>query len=212
MGQVLLIGTGIVLAAFGGVAWALSKSKASMESDPAELGAEARWLLRPIRELRNSLAETATKTPDMTTKVIAQEAVSEADEILRKATEMVAVRERLKTGLKGQGEAETHLGRIQRDIATATSDAERDALQTALQARQTEIVAYATAKSKIAEIDGRLKLAEATLAELRARLSTSGVTASPTGHEAEFTDMVQRLRTLGTSFDEAQEFVQDQNL
>lgn len=209
-GQFLIAGLGVASLAVGGIAWALVKSKATIANDPSELGAEARWLLRPIRELRASLGELATKAGDPATRVIAQEAATEADEILRKATDMASAREQLKRGLKGQGEAETNLGRLQRELASAQSDGEKSALTSAIVARQAELAAYGTARAKIAEIDGRLKVAEATLAELKARLTTGALASDTAGHEAEFSDMVQRLRTLGSSLDEAQEFVQDQ--
>lgn len=202
--------TGAACLVLGTVVTAISQLSSSRSEDEGDLGAEARWLLRPIRELRSSLTDLAAKAADPATRVIAQEAAAEADEILRKATDMAGAREQLKRGLKGQGEAETNLGRLQRELATAQSEGEKSALQSAITARQAELAAYGTAKAKIAEIDSRLKVAEATLAELKARLSTGALASDTSGHEAEFSDMVQRLRTLGTSLDEAQEFVQDQ--
>ncbi|MBS1721428.1 MAG: hypothetical protein JSS66_00310 [Armatimonadetes bacterium] len=182
------------------VAWARRSPRTSTET----LGAEARWLLRPLRELRQQLVTIAEKGRGTTAAAIAQEAVGEADHILESAEVLVKTREQLKQGLKGQGEAETSLGRLQRDREAAQTDAERTSLDQAIEARHSEISAYATAKGRIAEIDGRLRQAEATLSELKARLATGMVSRSDAS-EQEFTDMVARLKSLGQSFDEAEE-------
>lgn len=170
-----------------------------------ELGAEARWLLRPLRELRDQLSAIAERSSsDSTAPVIAREAVAEADHILESAQGLVRAREALKRGLKGQGEAETNLERLKRELPAATSDSERQSLESAISARESEIGAYASAKQRIADIDGKLRHAEATLSELKARLAT-GMVSNTEATEQEFTDMVTRLKSLGQSFDEAEE-------
>lgn len=206
----IMLVLGVVTLGAGVVAWSLMSKREESTASGSELGAEARWLLRPIRELRESLQKIASDrsaSPDVS--VIAQEAVAESDSIYQKAIELATAREGLKKSLKGQGEAETNLGRLERQIVEAKSDGERTALESAITARKQEIAAYAAAKSKIDEIDSRINLATASLSEIKARLVTGAVIGGTLeGHQDEFQDMIVRLKSLGQSFDEAQDMLE----
>jgi len=201
---------GVVTGVIGLLIDVAQKGKLQRQDDPADMGAEARWLLRPIRELREGLAkivQQSASSPEV--GVIAQEAIVEADGIYAKAIELVRAREGLKKSLKARGEAETNLGRLQRQLAAAASDGEKSALESAVAARTEEIAAYDSAQSRVQEIDSRLNQAEATLAELKAKLMTGMVgVGTVEGHQDEFNEMVQRLKTLGQSFEEAQDMLE----
>ena len=207
IGQPLILGIGLVSAVLGVFGWSLETRKNAIATDPSELGAEARWLLRPIRELMTGL-ETVSKdksaSPEV--RVIAQESVVEAEAIYAKAVELAKVRDALKKSIKGQGEAETNLNRLTRQLESATNESERSSLESAIQSRTLEIKAYDDAKSKISEIDSRLNQATATLSEIKARLATGSIHSGTLSDEHdEFNDMVTRLKSLGQSFDEAQQ-------
>jgi len=197
-----LVALGVLLALV--VALVVAIRSASRSAPSAGLGEEARWLLRPIRQLRDGLAELSRRAKAPEVRIIAAEAVSEADAVLEHATRLVEARESLKRGLKSRGEAETNYGRLQRQYVQATSDSERAALESAMEARSREIQSYDAAQAKIREIDGKLREAEATLSELKARLSAGSVHAGTDMDEAEFGDVVSRLKGLGRSFDEVQ--------
>ena len=213
LGSPVFVVSGLVVAGIGLFTNFAQKGKVSRQDDPADMGAEARWLLRPIRELREGLAkivQQSANSPEV--GVIAQEAIVEADGIYQKAIELVRAREGLKKSLKGRGEAETNLGRLERQLATAGSDGEKTALESAVAARKEEIAAYDSAQGRVQEIDSRLNQAEATLAELKAKLMTGMVgVGTVEGHQDEFNEMVQRLKTLGQSFEEAQGMLEVQS-
>jgi len=206
----VILALGVTTAALGLVAWSLSNRKQAIGTDISELGAEARWLLRPIRELRDGLQKIAQdKSAATEVTVIAQEAVVEADAIYAKAFDLASAREGLKKSLKGRGEAETNLGSLERQLKLATTEGERTALDSAIRARQQELGAYDGAQKKIGEIDSRLSQATASLAEIKARLMTGAVHGGTLdGHQDEFNDMVVRLKSLGQSFDEAQDMLE----
>lgn len=176
----------------------------------SNMGQEARWLLRPISQLRNELADLAKQAkgnPEVS--VIAQEAVLEADEIYKRAVTMASARETIKRTLKGRGEAETNLGRLQRQYAESENPTERDALESAITARQKELATYDLAMSKASEIESKLKAAEAALSELKATLA-AGVLGS--GHDDsgqdELNEIMGRIKVLGQSFEESQEYLE----
>ncbi|MBS1714449.1 MAG: hypothetical protein JST30_08955 [Armatimonadetes bacterium] len=180
------------------------RSAGSKSSGQTGLGEEARWLLRPIRQLRDGLDDLSRRAKAPEVKIIAAEAVSEADAVLEHAMRLVEARESLKRGLKGRGEAETNYNRLQRQYVEAASDSERSALESAMEARSRELQSYDAAQAKVKEIDGKLREAEATLSELKARLSAGAVHSGTQWEEAEFGDVVSRLKGLGRSFDEVQ--------
>jgi len=89
---------GVVTGVIGLLIDVAQKGKLQRQDDPADMGAEARWLLRPIRELREGLAkivQQSASSPEV--GVIAQEAIVEADGIYAKAIELVRAREGLKS-------------------------------------------------------------------------------------------------------------------
>lgn len=197
----------LILVVIAGIAVVMAlRKRATMPVGSAELGAEGRWLLRPLRELRAGLNAVAER-PGISTEaaVIAREAVAEADAILERATIMLKAREELRGTQRGRGEAETSLGRYHRELTSAQSESERAAIQSAIDSRMRELDAYDRAEGQIKEIDGRLREAEATLAELKARLATASLERAGSEQEDEFTSMVTRLRTLGQSLDEARD-------
>lgn len=178
-----------------------------IENVEKNLGEEAKWIVRPIRKLRNDLASLAENSASSASvSVIAQEAVAEADEIYGKAVNIAVARETVKRTLRNRGEAETELNRLQRQFAEAQSGPESDALEAALTAKQKELVAYDLADIKIKEFESKLKEAEAVLSELKSRLSTEAIDSGPmeSTHD-ELNGMIGRLKVLGQSFEEAQQ-------
>lgn len=170
------------------------------------IGEESRWLLRPIKRLRNDLGEIAATSKDNPgVSVIAQEAVAEADEIYKRSIVLATAREHIRKSLKGRGEAETNLSKLQRQYAQASGTGESEALESAINARQREIATYDMATSKAQEIESKLKEAEAALSELKSRLAVGALSSGTldTGQD-ELNDMIQRLKVLGSSFEEAQ--------
>ncbi len=211
--SLLLLIVGVILTVGALTSLLFGRSQKINPDFNEQLGAEARWLLRPIMELRNSLERLATSDsspPEV--RVIAGEAVSEADLIYERSENLAKAREELKRSLKGRGEAETQIARIQRQIKESQTDEERQALDQALQSRQREIESYNEVQAKVSELESKIKVAEATLSELKARISAGMLSSSGiSGDQDELSEMLQRLHSLGTSFEEAQNSLEIKN-
>jgi hypothetical protein len=201
------IGAGLGLA--GLAALAVFRTREAPLPAMEELGAEGRWSLRPLREAAESFRRLArSHGDDPGIAMIAAEAAAEAELALERAAKLLALRQRLKRALKGQGESETAVGRLERQMDGA-GPAERAALERALESRRSELAHFQRARAVIAEIDGKLRQAEAELSGLKARLLAGSVAAQAQGlDDTEFQDTVARLRALGRSFDEVQELVE----
>jgi hypothetical protein len=142
----------LLLAAFGTVAvfftvlLAIGKRRRGpvvQVPHPAELDAEARRLLRPIRQLHERLRELESSLGDVPEfRVLAREAVQESDHLLTQAVRLTETRAGLLRVLKGRVEAESQAFRLQREIEASQDDTERASLESALAARQSEIASY----------------------------------------------------------------------
>ncbi|MCW5938248.1 MAG: hypothetical protein KF884_08155 [Fimbriimonadaceae bacterium] len=203
-----LVGAGVGLAGLLMVLRPVAAGDAGLP-DPEEIGAEGRSFLRPLREAAEALKGMArSHGADPGVSLIAAEAAAEADSVLESAARLVTLRQRFKRALKGQGESETAIGRLERQLADAPA-AERPGLERALEARKSELTHYERARAAISEIDGKLRHAEAELSELKARLLAGSVLAQADRlDETEFQETVARLKSLGRSFEEVQELVE----
>jgi DNA repair exonuclease SbcCD ATPase subunit len=208
----------LLLAAFGTVAvfftvlLAIGKRRRGpvvQVPHPAELDAEARRLLRPIRQLHERLRELESSLGDVPEfRVLAREAVQESDHLLTQAVRLTETRAGLLRVLKGRVEAESQAFRLQREIEASQDDTERASLESALAARQSEIASYDEAERTIDRIESSLREAEALLAELQARVATGAAGARAQALEPEeFGGMVERLKALGKSLDETEELM-----
>lgn len=198
-----LIVAGVATGLVGLGSWVIKKGSRQMPEQHG-MGEEARWLTRPLRELRDSLVEMAKRSDlSIEAAVVAQEALHEADSIMEKANALVVARSELKKTLKGRGEAETQFSKLQRQYKEAGSEAERSAIESAINARQAQLNSMDLAQAKIKDVESQLKMAEATLSEVKARLSVGLATGNLESHQGEFDDMVKRLKSVGNSFEEA---------
>ncbi len=212
----LLLGSPLVAAVLGAaflVTLAFGAIRSSAHSDmphPSELSGEAATLLHPLTKLRDELAEIVRQNGDLPeVKVIGEQAFQEAQTIVAGAVKMLSVRASLKKTLRGRGEAKVGSERLEQKLAEAQSDEERAALQSAIAARREEADQYGAVEQAIGKIDGKLREAEAALAELKARLATGAAQARTAGAGAEdLSEMVSRLRSLGDSFTEVESMIE----
>jgi chromosome segregation ATPase len=156
--------------------------------------------------LRNDIvALVESKKSDVSIAVVGAEAATEADHILSQAANMLQLRRELLKASSGKIEAEKELRSLEGELAAAGSDAERKALQSALEARQAELSHYADADSANERIVAGLRQAEAALSEMKARLTTAAANgADAVEEEGELRETIGRLKSLGTSLDEAE--------
>ena len=203
------------IAALGAVGWVATLAFYSMRATAAkrhdsEISAEGRTLLRPIKELRGDIAGYVSSFRDRPEiSVIGGEALREADALIAHAERLVDVRDDLMKALKGRAAAERELARLRKRAKSSSSEAESQSLRSAVEARETEIERYKTVDAAMLRLVGNLHEAEAALSEIRARLASGAVGAQTDGLDTDdLAGMVSRLRTLSTSFDEAEEMME----
>lgn len=204
-----------IVGGIGAIAVASMRMRAEAELEGLnldDLDAEGRILLRPFGRLRADLQAVVDRHSDQpSVKVIGAEAVREADAIVAQAHRLVQARAGLRKSLRGKGEAELGVRRLSQQLEAAPSDAERASLASAIQAHQEEIAQYDRLQQAVVEAESRLRQAEAALSELKSRLEVGAASqASAALMEDELGDVVARLKSLGKSFDEAENMMQEQ--
>lgn len=201
LGGVVLVG--------GGLALTLKQNRATTSTSLLDtVRPEDRVRLRPIQRLRDEIeALVAANRNSAAIAVVGAEAVAEAQRILEHAATTLQIRAQVRRPLAESGEPSAEIAQLERDIAAAQSEPEREALQSALAARQLEAQHYEQIRAAVDRIDVGLKQAEAALAEMKARLAASAAEGRDEAANSELRDTLGRLKTLDASLDEAQDLL-----
>lgn len=203
------------IAALGAVGWVAflafySMRAAATKRHDSEISAEGRMMLRPIKELREDIAgyvRSFSDRPEIS--VIGGEALREADALIAHAERLVDVRDDLMKALKGRTVAKRELARLRKRAKSSASEKESQSLRSAVEARETEIERYEAVDAAMRSLVSNLHEAETALGEIKARLATGAVGAQAVGLETDdLAGMVSRLRSLSTSFDEAEDMME----
>ncbi len=161
--------------------------------------------LAPLRKHRNAIQELVeAKKNDTSIAIIGAEALAEADHILQQAAKLVQMRRELLRAAGGRTEAQSDLTNLDREIGQAQTEEERSALEAAKAARELEVSHYDRAEGTRERVESSLRQAEAAMAEMKARLTTAAAGADNPAETDELRETVGRLKSLGTSFDEAE--------
>ncbi len=197
----------------GAVALTAAKSVQRREGQvhPSEISPESRLYLRPLEGLRDELREIVRDNQDMpSVKIVGQEAVDQADQIVEHARKLIALREQLKRTLRGRSEAEVAIRQLEKKQEAAVTDGERASIQTAIDAHASEVAHYGEVEEAIRKIDAKVTQAQASLSELKARIAVGAAGARTDGVDQEaLNDMVIRLKSLTASFDEAESLLRE---
>jgi hypothetical protein len=177
--------------------------------DPYDLDPETRILLRPIRRLHEQIEEVVNEsTPSATLRILGPEALAESKRILDQSLRLLQIRSEMKRTLRGSYESVREKKKIAEQMEQATSEQERDSLNTALEARSLEQQHYQELEATIGRVDAGLRQAEAALSEMRARLAVAAKdTLEVSETDDELRESMSRLKALSTSFDEAEEML-----
>jgi len=207
--SVPLVILGVILALAIVAFQSLSKTRAIHASDQYDqLSAESRILVRPLKKIYEEMAQAAEGKSETISPYIAQEALSESDHLLKQSVAALLLRDRLVRESRGQYDASKSIGDLQSRIASSTSDDEKASLQSALDARQQEIGHYDQLKQGIAKIESSVKQAEAAMAEMRARLVSSGSAGVAAQGSDPLREAVGRMQSLSASLTEAQQMLE----
>lgn len=165
---------------------------------------ESSSVLRPFLTIRDeiaAIAESTSTSPEA--RHIAQESLKEADTLIEHARHFGWTRASKRNAERSRKHAVNELALLNNRIQLSESDEQRDSLALGVLARENEIKHYMIAEQSISEGWGQLEEAMASLVEIKARLATGSIQDS-----TEITGMVDRIKTLSKSFDEAVESVQ----
>jgi DNA repair ATPase RecN len=185
-----------------------SAKQRRLSDDYDQLPPDQKILIRPIYKLHQELQATAQRATDATAKVIAEEAVVESQTILTHSLKLVEARVQMRKGLHSRSGAASDLAELRGKLESATDEGERQAFQAAIEAREKESSYYGSMDAGIEKIDATLRQAEASLAEIKARLALAA--SAPEGDTSAHTELEEtltRLRSLSVSFDEAEELL-----
>lgn len=193
---------------------ALMGMRQSMSHDSVvsldDLPPEERTLLLPVKKAFQDLKQVVQENAgSATVQMLGKEAEAEAGRIFEQAAKSLRLRAELRKVLKGRYDAERDIQRLETQASSAT-EVEREALSSASEARKTELGHYTIIEENVAKIDAGLRLAQAALAEIKARLNVgaSGEKLAENGGE-ELRESLARLKSISLSYDEAQQLLKE---
>lgn len=201
-----------LLAIIGGLAIAVAQNvmnlrRAQEQDVTVGLSLDAQARLRPLLQAQRKLAEIAERNQgNPVIKVIGSEALEEASQVVEKSATLLRSRSELLRA--GKTDDSDKIERLRAKVEVATDLQERDRLQAALAIAEGAQDHNERRREALANIDGQLEEARATLDEMHAELAaalTEGL-----GSDEDLRDTLGRLKSLGTSLEEAQELLRDQ--
>lgn len=206
------------LAAIALIAWvgllafgSMRQTSTARATDPTEdMDADSRALFVPIRRLSNEIEGLVEKNGDTALmRTVGAEARDEAWRIREQIGHALVIRGELKKALRGRSTAAQEAGDLEAKASQAMTDAEREALTGAAEARRLELSHYETVEQALARIDGGVRQAEAALSEIRARLAVaaSGEKAAQADQSDDLRETLGRLKALSLSVDEAEQML-----
>lgn len=166
---------------------------------------ENRTRLLPIKRLHDDIAKVVAEHSDKpVVKVVGAEALSEARRVGEHAIRLLNLRDQVLSAVRGEEDARRRLELAEQQLAEAQGP-EREAIEVAVQAHRQEIEHYEGAEAALQRIDAELRLAEAALAEAKARILVSASRdGSAVEGDTDLADTIRRLKSLQQSFDEAE--------
>jgi hypothetical protein len=199
----------LILIAFGMVAFVAMARRGAVErgNDPTEaMDADSRSLYSPVRRLTEEIEELAGKQDSVTARVVGTEAAQEAKRIREQCARALIARTSLVRASRGEAMANLEIQKLDSQVAAATNESEKAALQGAKEARQMELAHYTRAREALERIDGGVRQAVAVLSEMKTRLAVgSGSEKLEAAGEDDLRETIGRLKTLSVSYDEAEQ-------
>lgn len=212
--QFLLVALGMT-AVVGGLLHQSFRQAAKADSKEAlDLHPEDRVLLRPFTHMRDDLKKTIENNREHSgVQVVGMEALAEAEELIVRVHNLIVHRRNLRRTLTRRAETEKSINNLNNRLGKATSQSERDSLEAAIAARTTEKEQYGKVEETIARIDSKISQSEAAMAELQARLAVGATNlAQGSADQGALDDLTNRLKTLATSFEEAEEAIMEESI
>lgn len=176
----------------------------------SEFTHQGQALLRPFRAVKADIEKLiALGKKNAVVSTIGKEALEVIDPLIKHAEKLVESHEFLTQMLKIRGSANSELERQKKQLATAEGHM-KESLEKSIELREAEIKKYDDIQFAADALARELKSAEIELLEIRARLAkpTAGSLTDDLDTE-DLRGMVNRLKTLNTSFDEAEQMMEE---
>ncbi len=168
-----------------------SKDRSQALSNPS--------VVKPFAKVRAEIAQIASSpTSSPESRAIAKELLVEADALVGQATQFAWSKSGKASPSTLRAAAESGLAAQNAKIESAETSELRDALLSQAHVKQTEIAHYRSAEHAIDAGWAHLHEALAALSELKAKMLSGSIKESN-----EVAGMVDRIKTLSKSFDEA---------
>lgn len=202
----VVVAIGILLMLVSGFFQTIGSTRQRALDDPTEdLSPESRVLIRPVRKLLQEMEEVATRNKGEVSPYIANEGLDEAKRLVAHSAAALKIRDRLTRERRGEYEATKGIAELEQRLAAATTDEERQSLQSAMEARRQELAHYSGIDASVSRIDSSVRQAEAVLAEMKARLASSAVGGLASQGSDDLREAVGRMKVLSASLEEAQD-------
>lgn len=206
IGTLLL--AGIVLLGAGIFAVALAKAGKRTKTEGEEgLDTRSRSLLRTFDQEEQKVKSLIQSHPHHPlVQGLAMDLLAEIEAMKSGSAELAEKSSRLRQASIAQG-------RLQHQVQELTSragraqGAERAGIDTSLQAKQSELAMAEAAGEQSRELDARIESAAAELSLMRAKLEQAALTDSYDSDEDSLRSSLNRLHSLWSSAEEAQDFI-----
>lgn len=194
---------GLAIAAFS----SMGKVRKQYENDPTEgLSLDAAARIRPLMLAQRKLNDIAERNPNHPAiKVIGKEAVLEADDVIAKAAGLLKARSELLRA--GSADQSARIEQLRAQIEATTDLPEKDRLEAALDLAESAKDHDEARNDALAHIDAQLEEARGTLEEMQAELGAA--LTEDLGAQDELRETLGRLKSLGTSLEEAKDLLSD---
>lgn len=184
-----------------------NRQDAAFDSLPPSVRVRTKQLHATYNQLKQMIELHSGHTA---VRVVGQEALREAENVLSHALRLAQARAELERTLRSRSQATLELKRLQDAETQANDGPARDAIRDAIVAKSAEIERYDTIPRAIERIDAQLVKAESTLSELRSQVALAGANAARTSDDSSGLDqVVSELQALGSSLQEAENFLGD---
>ncbi|MCH7902980.1 MAG: hypothetical protein IH944_00260 [Armatimonadetes bacterium] len=200
----------------GAVGWLatvayLSFKQSSRRRHESDLTAAGRQLIKPLVAARAELDKAVRSgllRPEFAS--ISQEALREADAIIEQASRRVDAYDGFSRTIKDRKSAEFKLAQLEEKLASQMSDEERQSLLSAISSWRGVLERYEEIQAGMAKIESTVNSAADAMIDVKDRLLNTGQSSGVEDlDDDDLPGMVDRLKTLTATIEEADEMIGD---
>ena len=189
----------------------LSIKQSTKRRHASDLTAASRQMVKPLIAARAELDQAIRSgllRPEFAS--ISQEALREADAIIEQVSKRIEAYEGLSRTIKDQKSAEYKLAKLEEKLAGQISDDERQSLQSSISSWRGVLERYEDIQAGMAKIESTVNSAADAMIDVKDRLLNTGQSSGVEDlDDDDLLGMVDRLKTLTATIEEADEMIGD---